>query len=689
MTSSRRVKWGLALLCLILAAAILAYVILTTTGSSLIAAAVFISIVLLILPLYASVSSLGAMLGKIGTANRKIAKEQQVVSSQITNSNRNIEKGHASAKAVIKEIGGLQEGVSELQGQVHQISRQTGSASVQSKVVAPVQHSVSAPLIPSATPAREPRALDPNRTTKVHKPKPIAADEFQHWTLSRQAGESYRADGFGWERSGPPLAREVSVAMIADDFTFNSFKNEFATVRLHPGRWRSQMEAAQPSMFVCESAWQGGSPTTRPWQAKIYASVRWPKENRTVLLEILEYCHAKGIPTVFWNKEDPAHFDDRINDFVRTAVLFDYIFTTAEECVESYRTQAGALNVDSLKFAVQPSIFHPVGRDTAADKAVFAGTWYGNYKQRCQVAEIMLDAVIASGRDVDIYNRMFDSTDPRHKYPSKYDQFIKPPIPFSKTADAYREATFGLTLNTVVDSRTMFARRAYEISAAGGVVLSNTALGIKDQFGDKVIYLDEHPGALIDLSQKEYRDYQYGGLSVSVKNTYTHRAQELLHAVGVEHEDVTGRADIIAVPRTDQELHAYLSAWQNRPNTMDHLVLILDESMFRGSIESWSRVSSSDVTTISMRSIREGLRPQSFLRNPSSVVLGRPENIGLIDVEYVTGCLQFPEKILHLAESSDLRYRRNVVNDPGGCVVESMDLQNLLTASFPLPVFEI
>ena len=91
-------------------------------------------------------------------------------------------------------------------------------------------------------------------------------------------------------------------------------------------------------------------------RAKIYTSIKFKKENRKELIEILDDCHEKGIPTVFWNKEDPVHFSDRINDFIRTSALFDYVFTTAVECVDLYIRDVGVPYADVLPFAVQPKL---------------------------------------------------------------------------------------------------------------------------------------------------------------------------------------------------------------------------------------------------------------------------------------------------------------------------------------------
>ena len=69
---------------------------------------------------------------------------------------------------------------------------------------------------------------------------------------------------------------------------------------------------------------------------------------RTGLQALVQHCRDAGVPTVFWNKEDPPHFED----FLDTARLFDHVFTTDAECVPAYRERLGHDRVGVLPFAV-------------------------------------------------------------------------------------------------------------------------------------------------------------------------------------------------------------------------------------------------------------------------------------------------------------------------------------------------
>jgi len=192
--------------------------------------------------------------------------------------------------------------------------------------------------------------------------------------------------------------RKLKVAMVVDEFTYESLRHECEAIYLSPDNWLQTMRLKKPDLFFCESAWTGKDPDKREWRGKIYSSINFNKENRTELLKIIQYCKENGIVTVFWNKEDPSHFDDKVHNFVDTALKFDYIFTTAEECVERYKKEYNHNNVYPLMFAVQPRQFNPIETCERTDEIIFSGSYYRQHPQRCKVMDQIFNLIIQQGK---------------------------------------------------------------------------------------------------------------------------------------------------------------------------------------------------------------------------------------------------------------------------------------------------
>lgn len=449
---------------------------------------------------------------------------------------------------------------------------------------------------------------------------PISTDDLPEWKHTRTTGErpllTSLAPSWAPEVGVNPAA--VPVAMIADEFTYQSFAPEFQVYRLHPDTWRETMEKAQPALFFCESAWSGGAPPERPWAAQIYATVRWAQERRQHLFEILAYCRKKGIPTVFWNKEDPIHFTNRINDFVRTAALFDVALTTAEECVELYQRDAGVEHAYALPFAVQPTLFNPLGARSPRNAAVFAGTWYDRYPQRTAALSRIMDLVVSSGRDMVIYDRQFNvPSGSGYDYPERYQKYRRPAIPYERTADAYRANLFGITLNTITDSRTMFARRVFEMAACGQAILSNTALGVEEFFGDSVIYADREPERFLALDDAETARLRKEALHVALRNTYAHRAVTILDSVGITAAPVEQAPTLAVVVRTIDD---YERARRHASDAFGHLLCLVADDAEEGLLLTLSRRHDPGVSVEVESRVRSGeIRSRGLL--PTRAVL--------------------------------------------------------------------
>jgi len=319
--------------------------------------------------------------------------------------------------------------------------------------------------------------------------------------------------------------KDYNVAAIVDEFTFNSFKYECNLLPLEPDNWKSIFEQNNIDFFFCESAWAGVDSVKRPWRGKIYASSNFKTENRTVLLEILAYCKEKNIPTVFWNKEDPTHYTDRIHDFVKTALLFDHIFTTADECVQMYRDEYGHQSVNLLMFATQPELFNAEETCERTNDIVFAGSWYAQHPDRCAEMEGIFDNIIRQGYTLKIYNRHSDNDDPNHKFPDKYEQYIYPRLEHNQLGLAYKESKYALNINTVVESETMFARRVFELMSSNTLVLTNYSMGIDNIFGNNVLYINNE--SIIDFKDADF--LRMNNLKEVIKNhTYEERFKQIL-----------------------------------------------------------------------------------------------------------------------------------------------------------------
>ncbi|UTB33057.1 MAG: glycosyltransferase [Methanobacterium sp. ERen5] len=344
--------------------------------------------------------------------------------------------------------------------------------------------------------------------------------------------------------------KDIKVALIMDEFSYNSFKYEFNALVVEPDNWKEIFQTEKPDLFLCESAWHGTNPKTKVWDRKISTNTNSKLEKRTELLEILEYCQKHSIPTIFWNKEDPTHYRDPISSFANTAVKFDHIFTSAEECITDYKTDYGHDSVHSLMFAAQPRLFNPIEEDERTDDVIFAGSWYGRHPRRCEEMRNIFNKVLESGYKLKIYDRTYYSKlDDSYNFPSEYQEFVNPAVSHDQMANVYKESKCAININTVTDSDTMFARRAFELILCNTLVLSNHSKGLEKLFNDNIIFMDKNKINLEHNQEKRLKNLY----NVLKNHTYTNRFKEILDTIHYPYLETDKTVTIYYQTETPEE----------------------------------------------------------------------------------------------------------------------------------------
>ena len=326
----------------------------------------------------------------------------------------------------------------------------------------------------------------------------------------------------------------VRVATILDEFSDSSFRYEAELVRLRKETWREQLERERPEFMLVESAWRGNNGNWRGLITKADLTANNPLD------ALVRRCRSLGIPTVFWNKEDPPNFER----FIDAAAKFDYVFTTDAHCLDRYHARLGHRRVAALPFAAQPAIHNPVGKVESDDHQIaFAGTWYGQkHEERGALLPILLDA--AKGHNLHIFDRMSAHTDNgSYRFPDEYAPFLRSALAYPNVLSAYRSFKVFLNVNSVTDSPTMFARRVFEILASSTAVVSTASAGIERMLGDVVSVVHDEDEARHELnrllSDSAYRQRKahLGYRRVMREHSCASRFRTIAAAIGCDLEE--------------------------------------------------------------------------------------------------------------------------------------------------------
>lgn len=389
---------------------------------------------------------------------------------------------------------------------------------------------------------------------------------------------------------GVPRNAEVRVGIIMDDFSAAAFAAEWNVVALSPEGWEQQLRDEDLSFVVVESAWAGNGGL---WRGKITG----PAGPSVSFHELLASCRSEKIPAVFWNKEDPPHYED----FLPAAKLFDHVFTTDANMLTRYRADLGHTRVSVLPFAAQPRIHNPVrprhgwhARDIAFAGMYFAHKFEDRRRQMDYLLGAAVDATAGKGMGFEILSRQMGKQ-PQYQFPGILKKHVVGSLTYQQMLTAYKAYKVFLNVNSVTDSPSMCARRIFEITAAGSCVVSTPSAAIAEFFPggeiptastrDDATHVLKALTANPDYAQRLVHKAQR---IIWAGHTYGHRAESIVAAARPELAARKDRAQIsvlVSSFRPQQTAHvvAGVAAQQGVDVQLVYLAhgFELDEAGFR------------------------------------------------------------------------------------------------------------
>jgi len=366
----------------------------------------------------------------------------------------------------------------------------------------------------------------------------------------------------------------LRIAAVMDEFTFHSFSPECELLQISPSDVINELTEFNPDLLFIESAWNGKN---NLWDRKI--------GNPSIELRAaIDWCRERYIPTVFWNKEDPVHFET----FLTTASLFDHVFTTDIDCISQYKASLGHERVYLLPFACQPKTHNPIESYERKDAFAFAGAYYLRYPDRIKDLESYVEE-LPKFRSLEIFDRNFGKDDVNYQFPERYQPFIVGTLPFNEIDKAYKGYKYAINLNSIKQSQSMFARRLFDLLACNTISISNFSRGVRLMFGDLVISTDQGKEALrrlekISSNSLDVAKLRLAGLrKVLLEHTYAHRLNYIVNkALGKEADkDILPPVLVLGMAENEAEFNSLVNSFELQKYEKKRMLLVLGKSMPR------------------------------------------------------------------------------------------------------------
>ncbi len=345
---------------------------------------------------------------------------------------------------------------------------------------------------------------------------------------------------------------EVRIGVIADEFLFNSLKDSADFTALTPINWREELSKQEVLMVV--SAWRG---LDEEWRG-----VANPKSNqRKMVLEIIAEAKKLNIKTVFYSKEDPPNYEH----FLGLAKECEYIFTTCQEVVNNYNKDCNNEKVSVLSFGINPLYHNPVGSQNEFKQSgvIFSGSWMKKYPDRMKDMNMLLRGIMDSTHKLKIIDRNYSrSESENYIFPVEYWKYISPEVDHATLQKIHKLYNWALNVNTVTKSMTMFANRAYELQAAGNLLISNYSMGVNSKlpFVFTANSSEEVTRILDSYKPEDLYERQMAGVrSVMTGETAYDRINFLLKTIGFEQK-ITNRSVLVVASKLTDKVKAEFDA---------------------------------------------------------------------------------------------------------------------------------
>ncbi len=368
--------------------------------------------------------------------------------------------------------------------------------------------------------------------------------------------------------------KDFKAISIMDEISEECWKYEFNSFRVDRKNYKSQVKSSTATFAFLESCWKGNGGA---WEYA-FTSPGLKHANAQALLDLIPRVKEK-MPVVFWNKEDPMHYER----YLPIAKQADIIFTTDSNKVSSYEQDVPSADVYAVPFAAQQQICNPSDRfRTEPETVCFAGSYYGvGHDERKR----QMDALLPSILDFNgaIYDRFSKIDSDRYKFPEKFQPFIRDAVPFHEVVKLYKRFKVFLNVNTIVDSPTMMSRRVYELLACGTPVVSTPSKAIEEQFSGIVHMANDAQEAnkIIErlLTDEHYweRTSHLGYREVMTRHTYVHRLQSIKQALGYEAEDEEPLVSIITCTRRPNMIDRIVENMTRQNHSNCELILVLQD----------------------------------------------------------------------------------------------------------------
>jgi spore maturation protein CgeB len=322
----------------------------------------------------------------------------------------------------------------------------------------------------------------------------------------------------------------LKIALVADHLTADCLSAECRVRSMTPNNFRKVISEWKPDVVFIESAFHG---INGSWRYELAKQPKWLRVDRLkAILHLIEFAKNCRIPTVFWNKDDGAYFDD----FIDIAKHCDLVLTADRDSLPKYEVQLPkGTPAHVMQMPYQPAFHSFSGFHFIKNHACFVGSYYSRIlSERRNFLDMLFKANMSTGMNIEVYDRNYHRISRRFafNFPELPNLIRHPAVSNRETGAIYKTHSLSINVNSVVNSETMVSRRLLEILACGGIALTNSNKAVTREFKEFCLVVSDadEAKALFERMQKgptvnDLNRASAGAEYVRKHHTWAHRLE--------------------------------------------------------------------------------------------------------------------------------------------------------------------
>lgn len=364
----------------------------------------------------------------------------------------------------------------------------------------------------------------------------------------------------------PPLriaGERPQIALVSGAALRQALSFEASVCQLDQEGWERRLAACRPDLVLvssCGLAKEGS-------ESFLFAEpLPW-------LRQMLYEARKLGVPSAFWNTEDPVN----CGGAMKFARLADYVFTVDIDCIPLYKQELGHDRAGLLPLAIQPALSNPLTWRPKREDICFAGA-----SRSYDGAGLEdFDALVGAVKDcMPVVEDAPDQDDAPEDLARRGADLPSTAGDRNEGRQARKSCGFSVCVNAIKQSQSVFAPETLESLASNSLVVSNYSRALHCLFGDLTLSTDNRSELrkslqkLLERPQRARKLRLLGLRKVMTEHVYARRLSYLLKLMGAEKTERPRAVHLLAAPADAGQFLAVKAHFDRQRHPCKRLIVL-------------------------------------------------------------------------------------------------------------------